>query len=663
MTVDLNKEKKRVLVYDIETCSIDPDGNPVDIKGNFDMYVQQAKVRWFGAYSYKHENYFLIPLFLDNVKYKEHNEQAMEAVLKLMEEHDVLVGFNSLDFDSPITKNNGLWPQDDSSFMMDIDGAPYRDKYFIEIDLMVVLGSSVYLTRGGQKFKNRGQLMGYKFKKNSLRHMAEVMGLETQKGDIDYNLFFVDEWTADQMDDMKKYLKADVEVTKQMFDKLWEYWEPFTEFISEDNIKNFSWLRASIASLTYKAACYSKEVDEIYGNKTSDDIREMGGRVKLPIVEVAHDCTIVDIRSLYPHMMVMFGLFKEVEEGKGWNGNEVFKTKGYYDVSEQSILGDTVKQRLQERISMKKNDPDNPKIYALKIFLNALYGITSSEVFEQVYSENIGWDVCYIGQQVIILAENMMDEFGYETIGSDTDSLFIRPKNDDVPNTREHIQQCLDKIVEKIKDNAPFPTDTFGFDIENRCPQMVFPYSLQPVQDENGNNIKEGNRLVKKQQPKKKNYMYLFKKKDGTLGLKVKGLPIIKDNSTHLGNKILNDILIPIILKRKNILFTKEEMNYIVEEVFKKPGSIDLLAVEWKVKKAESYKNPNQIQAQISQAYFNGDAGVIELIKNKKIGKVGKGKKYATIEEVREANLEIKDLDLEKLHNELEPFVVVEDEQ
>jgi len=43
---------------------------------------------------------------------------------------------------------------------------------------------------------------------------------------------------------------------------------------------------------------------------------------------------------------------------------------------------------------------------------------------------------------------------------------------------------------------------------------------------------------------------------------------------------------------------------------------LSLLAVEYKVKSLKTYKNPSQIQAQISKCYFGGSEGVIKLIKN-----------------------------------------------
>ena len=88
-----------------------------------------------------------------------------------------------------------------------------------------------------------------------------------------------------------------------------------------------------------------------------------------------------------------------------------------------------------------------------------------------------------------------------------------------------------------------------------------------------------------------------------------------------------------------------------------------LISREFKIKPYNTYKipegkeEPSTIYAQISRGYFNNGEGVINLIKNKKIGNAGKGTLYCTVDEAIDAKLTIDDLDLEKLYNELEPFI------
>ena len=110
------------------------------------------------------------------------------------------------------------------------------------------------------------------------------------------------------------------------------------------------------------------------------------------------------------------------------------------------------------------------------------------------------------------------------------------------------------------------------------------------------------------------------------------------------------------IKETKSAKFDKKELKYIINKYLEREDFLDLMAKEFKVKPSRRYKLPSQIQAQISEKYFNNDEGSIMLIKNKRVGKVGKGKKYCSVAEAKEAKLTIFDIDFEKLYNELQPF-------
>lgn len=651
MNVSLEELKNKCIVIDVETCASYSDGRPIDIRTCFEDYVERAEVKFFGCYSFKYNKYVC-----DQV---EGNEQRIRDFIN---EHDTIVSFNGTEFDVPILYNNRLMPE---------------DKRFLQVDLLQILGASTYITHNGLPFKNRGQLMGYKFKRNSLKAMAEAMKLETQKGSISYNIFFQDEYTDEERKNIIKYLESDVKATTQMYIKTFDFWSPFTKFISDKNIKNLSWIRSSIASLTYKAACHTLDVEETYAEKPEKAKEEMGGRVIEPKYEEARDVWYVDFTSLYPHIYTMFNLFSEVSEDeratlfncqltsdaydKIWHGNDVFEVKGYYDISKHHPLAEDVAEKLKTRIKLKKEDPNNPMTYAIKIFLNSLYGAQRSAVFEQIHTPNGGWDCCWLGQQIQKLTEDMMTEFGFETIAGDTDSIFVKLmkglKIENDYTEEEYVRDCLAKVVQKIKDNVPFPCDTFNIDIEHYVDYIMWSFSMQPIQDVNGINLKnEKGRLIKEYKGKKKNYVYMYKKGD-ELKLKIMGLPIIKDNATALGQKMLKDVIRPTILSEKTAKFSKETINKWLASYLDDLENLNLLSVEYKVKPAASYKKDSQIQCQISNGYFQGQSGVIRLIKNKKYGNAGKTAKYCTVDEVIEQGLTIDDMDLTKITNELLPFV------
>lgn len=675
----LEEIKSTVLVLDIETSGKYPDtGEEINIATNFEDYVKYAKTKWFGGYSYKHDK-----LIADLVSGNE------DSIKNFIAEHDYIVGFNNEEFDTPILANNDLMPEG----------------YKKQLDCLIILGSSSYKRHDGLPFKNRGQYMGFKFKKNSLKHMAEVMGLETQKGDIDYRIFHKDFYTDEEVAEIKKYLEADVMATKQMFDKLWEFYLPFTKFLTEADILNLSWIKSSIASLTYKAACKVLGVEDTYGDKPESSKEEMGGRVIEPLYEEARKVWYVDFTSLYPHMFCQFNLFNEVKEeltdyeldqglvdGSIWHGNEMFQVKGYYWANEQHPLSKDIADKLKLRLEIKKQIKEtgvpNSLEYAIKIFLNSLYGAARSPIFEQIHTPNCGWDCCWLGQQIQMYTEKRMADFGFETIAGDTDSIFV-VANEDSNSNKEYVKSCLKTIVDEIKANVPFPAETYDIDIEAYLDYVMWPFSEQPIEwdgeeepladfllqhgfmakeslaiavhnKENvqiGHNVKNlKNRLIKINRGKKKNYLYIYEKK-GEKTIKIMGLPIKKDGATLLGPKLYEEVLKPLILENDRAKFPKEFIDNLLTDALKKSENLVLLAREYKVKPLVSYKNENQIQAQISAGYFNGQEGVISLIKNKKVGNAGKTAKYATVEEIIENNVSLKDLDLEKIYNELEPFV------
>lgn len=140
------------------------------------------------------------------------------------------------------------------------------------------------------------------------------------------------------------------------------------------------------------------------------------------------------------------------------------------------------------------------------------------------------------------------------------------------------------------------------------------------------------------------------------------GLPIKKDNATALGIKIYHEVLEPKIIEQKRAKFARSFINDVIDQYLKRPEIMELMSIEYKVNEASTYKKESQIQAQISVGYLDGLGGRIRLIKNNKIGNVGKGQKYCTVKEAIEANLTPEDLDLDKLWEELSPFIAYEPE-
>jgi DNA polymerase elongation subunit (family B) len=680
MLAKLAEVKKELCVVDIETSAIDPTTQaPIDITTNFEEYVKYAKVKWIGMYSYKKDEYIT-----DTVQGNE------KAIREYLAQHKWVVGFNQTEFDMPVIFNNGLVNE---------------ETFLRSIDLLIILGAMNFATKSGMRYKNRGLYMGYKFKRNSLRVMAQTMGCETVKGDIDYKLFYQDQWTPEESALIRKYLDADVRATQELFEKTWDFWLPFAEMLEEKDQLNLSWITSSIASMTYRAACKVMGVEATFADHRDDGDtqEEMGGLVRLPKYEEARKVWYIDVVSLYPHLFAMFNLFSEVETMRpgSWHGNELFQVRGYYDISKHHVLSAHVAKLLQRRIALKHlldhlDDklycqieipqviqdlvPDKQltpeavkmlkaQIYTIKIFLNALYGAARSKLFEKLHklhTENCGWDCCWLGQQVNEYMSRRMHDFGFETLAGDTDSNFLRAYKEE-HNNEAYLRQCLNTVVKEILAAAPFPVDTFDIGIEAYIDYIMWPFSYEAKEDADGNTIKVNNRIQREWRAKKKNYLYL-KTKKGKQEIVIMGMSIKKDDATPMGPMIFDEVLAPEILKNQRAKFPASYIQQLIDQYVSRPGAFEMLAREYRVKPATSYEKPGQIQRQISEGYFNGQDGVITLLKTtipakadkkgyRPVGRAGTSVQYCTPQEAAAQHLTIAELDLEKVENELSPFI------
>lgn len=581
---------KEVLICDIECYS------SYDINDENEKYLQDAKTKYIGFYSYANNKYHTL-----KVKGNE------EKIRKYISMHKVIVTFNGDKFDLPILKNNN------NKFIKD---------YIRSIDL------SLFLFGDDATFKvGKAQLMGLDFPKKSLKVVAETLNFPVEKSEIDYMLFAKDDFTKEEDEEIKKYLINDIEITKRLFDKIYNFWLPFASFISEENSKKWRFLTASIASIGYMYACNILNKEEKYGKSGSKT--DIGGRVIEPRVEEAEDVVYADCVSLYPNIYGMFDLFNETDNKNHWHGNEVFKVKGYYDISYENILSKDMMLKLKERIRLKIEDKKNPLIYAYKILLNSMYGANRSSLFENLYTENSGSDCAYLGQQINKIMEDKLTEKGYYVISGDTDSIFFKNL---LKKSKEEIKKDLDEITDYIKKYVPYQQETFYIDIEKMIDKIWYISS----QDE-----------TKKL---KKNYVYISNNE-----LTIMGLPIIKSNATKLGKIIFNKYLKEEIIKTKNIKFDELYIKSLIKQELKE--NILLIAQNYRVNKYSMYSEKTDcIQKKISDKYFERKNGSIQLIKNSKVGKVKSSEwYYCNIEESK--NLNITDLDLTKVMNELKPFI------
>ncbi len=188
-----------ILVYDIETNGLD---------------VKESKCVYFGAYSYEDDKYYITK-----------NIQEIKA---LLQRHKTLIGFNNKEFDNQI-----LYNQHKISL-----------KYKNIIDLYEVS-------------KKRLANMGINLPNLKLKTINDGLKLCKQsKGDIDYKIFQKEDWTIDEINEIEKYTKQDIVLTKSLFEWYFEQYKPLREFLNDDDKSKFIDVKASLASLSFRVICF-----------------------------------------------------------------------------------------------------------------------------------------------------------------------------------------------------------------------------------------------------------------------------------------------------------------------------------------------------------------------------------------------------------------------
>lgn len=407
---------KDVLVYDIETDSLN---------------VNTAKMVWFGAYSFKHEKYFIATP----------DDRAL--IQQLISDHKVLVGWNSKSFDGPIMEN-------------EINN--YNVDYKIIFDGMRVLYNPE------KRKDNRkpiiqlkdGQHLDAACKSNKLKDIGKILGCKVEKGDIDYKIFRKTSWTKEEIKEIEHYLYKDVALTKEIFEFYLEYFDSFKEMVGDEDVRKFNYIRSSTGSFAYSAISKAVGKDPIYPKNDRNYSRNKfeGGFVLEPQKEYAEDVIYFDFASLYPMSYIQCNLFSPVkpeDNVKTWNGDGFFNVEGIYKADKRGVMEEKLAKIYKTRKELKDNN--NPTQLAYKVILNSIYGISSVPIFMNVYNPTCASDCTSIGRDCIKYSIKTFEDNGFSVIAADTDSCFVKLGS----KSKEDAVKIANEITETLQSHMPFP--------------------------------------------------------------------------------------------------------------------------------------------------------------------------------------------------------------
>ena len=324
------KAKKDILVLDLETDSLE---------------VTTANLKFFGAYSYAQDDYFLLD-------YKE-----KDKIRELIKTHEIIVTFNGKVFDWPILLR-----------FLDYNNESSDIKYKIMIDMFEVCAPKPKAEFGKNKLKQMFPKID--IKKYSLRDIMEYLKItEVRKGDIDYNIFKKDIWTEEELLEINTYLKHDIELTKALFEFFDKQYGPLKEMLPLKAQERFKHITSSSASLSYQIVCHKAGFPIVWNDdKDFERVKFEGGHHLMNKVPTAKGLLVsVDYSSAYPHSVIMGNLLSPMVGG--WNGDGFFSIQGTYNNKELGKAETVLKELMDLRLKAK-NEGDKIKANAYKICIN-----------------------------------------------------------------------------------------------------------------------------------------------------------------------------------------------------------------------------------------------------------------------------------------------------
>lgn len=243
--------------------------------------------------------------------------------------------------------------------------------------------------------------------------------------------------------------------------------------------------------------------------------------------------------------------------------------------------------------------------------------------------------------------------FANDILVHNTDSWYII----DPFNNKEKMLAIKDKLVKDIKATLPFPDETFDAGIDDEIKYMFFfkgdKNTMKSPKDLDFENFMadEDDRINCLKNFLKKNYIYVTKD-DRVI---VKNLGIRKKSTSKLTRTIFWQYLVPKIVEKGEVKFSKTFLTNLINTLLEK--DITLASLRKEVGPFSQYRDtsPTSLPAQISQKYGSGIHFVIPNTRMIGVGK-SKSKRYCTIEEFKERNLNISNIDLTNVYKELEYF-------
>ena len=155
-----------------------------------------------------------------------------------------------------------------------------------------------------------------------------------------------------------------------------------------------------------------------------------GGYVMDPKPGIYDDVIVLDFKSLYPTIIQTFKIDPLARLLADENTIETLS--GYKFSGTKHILPEFIDHLMEQR-NIAKQKKDKQLSQAIKILMNSFYGVMGSYGC-RFYHPHLPTAITGTGHRLLLGSREYLEESGYEVVYGDTDSLFIKLKEDEGQN-------------------------------------------------------------------------------------------------------------------------------------------------------------------------------------------------------------------------------------
>lgn len=374
----------------------------------------------------------------DELLYYSHEKSLCEAFLKLMQDWDpdFLIGWHVIGFDLAFLEKKCL------QFGLQLNIGRSNSKcqinekkgmgFFADMPGRVVLDGPPTLRSAFYKYKN--------FKLETVA--SEVLGTGKDIASDAGKVSEIERRFKEDKMALAKYNLLDCKLVTDIYEKL----DIFNFVIARTKISGLLFDRINISTAAFDHIFLPKLHRNGYVAPNRMDIERddasTGGMVIEPVIGLHENVSIFDFKSLYPTIMMTFGIDPYALVMAEVNPNIIKTPKGYSFSKDHNLLTGIISQLMEIR-QAAKNNKDHSLSQAVKILMNSFYGIMGSSRC-RFYHADLPSAITTTGHWILTQAIDFFKIRGYEVLYGDTDSIFIKTGN--------HNQKDNEKLAKDLDD-------------------------------------------------------------------------------------------------------------------------------------------------------------------------------------------------------------------